>query len=212
MATVGLKPERANGKTRIQALNQARIMAAAETVFAEHGFRGATVDEIARCAEMSKPNLLYYFSSKKALYRAVLEHTLDIWLEPLAEIDAERDPESEIRRYITRKLEFSRTHPAESRLFLNEIIQGAPMLGEVLRTRLRELVDEKAAIFAKWAAEGRIASLDPYHLVFMLWAMTQHYADFEAQIEAVLPGDREALFGKAGEVVPAILLRGLLPR
>ena len=92
MATVGLKPERANGKTRIQALNQARIMAAAETVFAEHGFRGATVDEIARCAEMSKPNLLYYFNSKKALYRAVLEHTLDIWLEPLAEIDAEAGP------------------------------------------------------------------------------------------------------------------------
>lgn len=206
------RASRTKKRTRIQARNQSRILDAALEIFSVHGFRGATVDRIAEAAGMSKPNLLYYFGRKKEIYLAVLRRTLEMWLAPFEEIRAEGDPEAEIRRYITRKLEFSRTHPAESRLFLNEIIQGAPMLGEVLRTRLRELVDEKAAIFAKWAAEGRIASLDPYHLVFMLWAMTQHYADFEAQIEAVLPGDREALFGKAGEVVPAILLRGLLPR
>ena len=206
------RASRTKKRTRIQARNQTRILDAALEIFSVHGFRGATVDRIAEAAGMSKPNLLYYFGRKKEIYLAVLRRTLEMWLAPFEEIRAEGDPEAEIRRYITRKLEFSRTHPAESRLFLNEIIQGAPMLGEVLRTRLRELVDEKAAIFAKWAAEGRIASLDPYHLVFMLWAMTQHYADFEAQIEAVLPGDREALFGKAGEVVPAILLRGLLPR
>ncbi len=206
------RASRTKKRTRIQARNQTRILDAALEIFSVHGFRGATVDRIAEAAGMSKPNLLYYFGRKKEIYLAVLRRTLEMWLAPFEEIRAEGDPEAEIRRYITRKLEFSRTHPAESRLFLNEIIQGAPMLGEVLRTRLRELVDEKAAIFEKWAAEGRIASLDPYHLVFMLWAMTQHYADFEAQIEAVLPGDREALFGKAGEVVPAILLRGLLPR
>lgn len=206
------RASRTKKRTRIQARNQTRILDAALEIFSVHGFRGATVDRIAEAAGMSKPNLLYYFGRKKEIYLAVLRRTLEMWLAPFEEIRAEGDPEAEIRRYITRKLEFSKTHPAESRLFLNEIIQGAPMLGEVLRTRLRELVDEKAAIFAKWAAEGRIASLDPYHLVFMLWAMTQHYADFEAQIEAVLPGDREALFGKAGEVVPAILLRGLLPR
>lgn len=206
------RASRTKKRTRIQARNQTRILDAALEIFSVHGFRGATVDRIAEAAGMSKPNLLYYFGRKKEIYLAVLRRTLEMWLAPFEEIRAEGDPEAEIRRYIIRKLEFSRTHPAESRLFLNEIIQGAPMLGEVLRTRLRELVDEKAAIFAKWAAEGRIASLDPYHLVFMLWAMTQHYADFEAQIEAVLPGDREALFGKAGEVVPAILLRGLLPR
>ncbi len=208
------RASRTKKRTRIQARNHERILDAALEIFSAHGFRGATVDRIAEAAGMSKPNLLYYFGRKREIYLAVLRRTLEMWLAPFEEIRADGDPETEIRRYITRKLEFSKTHPAESRLFLNEIIQGAPMLLPVLQTRVRGLVEEKAAIFEKWAADGRIASLDPYHLVFMLWAMTQHYADFEAQIDAVLPGQggREALFGKANEVVPAILLRGLMPR
>ncbi|MHA1537109.1 MAG: TetR family transcriptional regulator C-terminal domain-containing protein [Alphaproteobacteria bacterium] len=206
------RASRTKKRTRIQALNRTRILDAALEIFSGQGFRGATVDRIAEAAGMSKPNLLYYFGRKKEIYLAVLRRTLEMWLAPLEAIRADSDPETEIRRYITRKLEFSKTHPAASRLFLNEIIQGAPMLGEVLQTRLRDLVEEKAAIFGKWAAAGKIEPVDPYHLIFMLWAMTQHYADFEAQIDAVLPGGREALFGKAGEVVPAILLRGVLPR
>ena len=50
MATVGRQGKAANGKTRIQAINEARILDAAKRVFAEHGFRGATVDEIAQRA------------------------------------------------------------------------------------------------------------------------------------------------------------------
>jgi len=206
------RASRTKKRTRIQARNQTRILDAALEIFSTQGFRGATVDRIAEAAGMSKPNLLYYFGRKRDIYVAVLSRTLEMWLAPFEEIRPDSDPETEIRRYITRKLDFSKTHPSESRLFLNEILQGAPMLAEVLQTRLRDLVEEKAGIFEKWAADGRIEGLDPYHLIFMLWAMTQHYADFEAQIEAVLPGDREALFGKAGEVVPAILLRGILPR
>ena len=206
------RASRTKKRTRIQALNHQRILDAALEVFSAQGFRGATVDRIAEAAGMSKPNLLYYFGRKKEIYLAVLRRTLEMWLAPFEEIRADGDPEAEIRRYIARKLEFSKTHPAASRLFLNESIQGAPMLLEVLQTRVRLLVEEKAAIFGKWAADGKIEPVDPYHLVFMLWAMTQHYADFEAQIGAVLPGSREALFGKANEVVPAILLRGLLPR
>ena len=206
------RASRTKKRTRIQARNQTRILDAALEIFSTQGFRGATVDRIAEAAGMSKPNLLYYFGRKRDIYVAVLSRTLEMWLAPFEEIRPDSDPETEIRRYITRKLDFSKTHPSESRLFLNEILQGAPMLAEVLQTRLRDLVEEKAGIFEKWAADGRIEGLDPYHLIFMLWAMTQHYADFEAQIEAVLPGDREALYGKAGEVVPAILLRGILPR
>lgn len=206
------RASRTKKRTRIQARNRTRILDAALEIFSADGFRGATVDRIAEAAGMSKPNLLYYFGRKQEIYMAVLRRTLEMWLAPFEEIRADGDPESEIRRYITRKLEFSKTHPAASRLFLNEIIQGAPMLLKVLQTRLRGLVEEKSAIFEKWAADGKIEPVDPTHIVFMLWAMTQHYADFEAQIDAVLPGEREALFGKAGEVVPAILLRGLLPR
>ncbi len=214
MATVGHQRERANGKTRIQALNEERIMAAAETIFAEHGFRGATVDEIARSAEMSKPNLLYYFKNKEALYRAVLEHTLDIWLEPLKEIDADKDPESEIRNYIARKIEASRKHPNASRIFASEMLRGAPILGDYLHGELKALVTRKCTVIDRWIAAGRLAPIDPIHLIFMIWATTQHNADFAVQVKAVW--NKSALqkkeFDRIEEAISKIILRGILPR
>ena len=82
------------------------------------------------------------------------------------------------------------TIPKASRLFAMEIIQGAPVLGEMLAGRLKKLVDEKAAVIRRWVAEGRLAPVDPYHFIFMIWATTQHYADFEVQIRAILGNAR----------------------
>ena len=214
MATVGQQRDRTNGKTRIQALNEGRIMMAAEAVFAAHGFRGATVDEIARSAKMSKPNLLYYFKNKEALYRAVLEHTLDIWLEPLADIDAERDPEGEIRRYIARKIEASRKNPNASRIFASEMLRGAPILGDYLRGTLKSLVADKCAVIDRWIADGKLAPIDPIHLIFMIWATTQHYADFAVQVKAVWgKGTLQTKeFERIGEAISVIILGGILPR
>ena len=214
MAIVGRERERANGKTRIQALNEARILEAAEEIFAEHGFRGATVDEIAARAEMSKPKLLYYFNNKQALYRAVLEHTLDIWLEPLREIDAERDPETEIRRYIARKIEASRNHSNASRIFASEMLRGAPVLSDYLRGELKALVADKCAVIDRWIAEKKLAPIDPIHLIFMIWATTQHYADFAVQVKAVWGKGalRTQEFERIEEAVSAIILRGIMPR
>ena len=58
--------------TRIQKKNRAAILEAALDVFSTHGFRGATVDQIATAAGLSKPNLLYYFPSKEAMHTALL--------------------------------------------------------------------------------------------------------------------------------------------
>lgn len=214
MATAANQTESTSGKTRIQAINQARILDAAQEVFAEHGFRGGTVDEIASRAGMSKPNLLYYFKTKKALYRAVLQRTLELWLKPLMELDATGDPETEIRGYIAQKLEASRRFPHASRVFASEILQGAPVLEDYLSGELRALVKRKAAVIEQWVAQGRLAPIDPVHLIFMIWATTQHYADFATQVEAVL--NRKALqkkdFERIEEAVSGILLRGILPR
>ncbi len=205
---------RSRKRTRIQIANEERILDAAVKAFADHGFRGATIDQIAEAAGMSKPNLLYYFSNKQALYQAVLERILDTWLQPLKELDANGDPRQEIRAYIRRKLEMSRTHPVESRLFATEIIQGAPVLGTVLQTDLRTLVDAKAKVIKGWIDAGLIADVDPHHLLFMIWAMTQHYADFAAQIGLVLGTDtaENQIFSDAEQVLDVLTLQGLLPR
>jgi TetR/AcrR family transcriptional regulator len=198
-------------RTRIQAVNSERLLDAALDVFSAYGFRGATVDQIAEKAGMSKPNLHYYFRRKKDLYLAVLSRTLEMWLKPLHEIAADGDPETEIRRYVEAKIDLSRRYPSASRLFASEVLQGAPMLMPLLETRVRALVDEKAAVIRGWARDGRIADIDPYHLVFMIWAMTQHYADFAVQIQAIKGRARldEAFFAEAKRNVYALLRDGL---
>ena len=214
MAPVGRQRKAASGKTRIQTINEARILDAAKRVFAEHGFRGATVDEIAQRAEMSKPNLLYYFKSKKALYRAVLERTLDVWLEPLRALDAAGDPETELRRYIASKIEASRQDPEASRVFASEMLRGAPLLMDHLRGDLRHLVERKVAVIEQWIEEGRLAPVDPIHLIFMIWATTQHYADFAVQVKAVWgKGTLQTKeFERIEEAISVIILGGILPR
>ena len=201
------------GKTRIQARNEARILDAAQEIFAEAGFRGATVDQIAAKAGMSKPNLHYYFKRKRDLYVAVLRRTLDLWLEPLEELDPEGDPEAELRHYIARKLYLSRVNPMASRVFANEILQGAPLLGDYLAGDLRALVDRKAGVIRHWIAAGKLNPIDPYHLIFLLWAATQHYADFAPQVTAVTAVKKltEKHFDAVEESLCQIIFHGLLP-
>ena len=181
-------------QTRIQRRNRASILSAGLDVFSKFGFRGSTLDQIAEAAGLSKPNLLYYFPSKEAIHAALLERLMETWLDPLRELDAAGDPVSEIVGYARRKLKISQEFPRESRLFANEIIQGAPRIGATLDSDLKKMVDEKAAIIQGWIDEGKIAALDPHHLIFSIWALTQHYADFDVQVRAVL-GDREPYDG-----------------
>jgi len=181
--------------TRIQQKNRATILDAALEVFSTNGFRGSTLDQIASAAGLSKPNLLYYFAGKEAIHAELLTSLLDTWLDPLRALDANGDPVDEITAYVQRKLEMSRTFPRESRLFANEIVQGAPRMIDEITGPLKTLVDEKAAVIRGWSEAGKIADLDPYHLIFSIWATTQHYADFEVQVRGILDKDPDPISG-----------------
>lgn len=201
-------------RTRIQIEKRERILEAALEVFAMHGFRGATIDQIAEAAGMSKPNLLYYFRSKEAIHETLIQRLLETWLQPLRELDEVGDPMTELRSYIRRKLEMARDFPRESRLFANEMLQGAPRIMPLLEGELRALVDEKAEVIRGWMKAGRIVRTDPYHLIFSIWATTQHYADFDVQVRAVLGPDRgsEGRFEDAARFLEQLYLDGLRPK
>ncbi len=200
-------------ETRIQREKQDAILEAALEVFASNGFRGSTIDQIAEAAGMSKPNLLYYFSSKEDVHKKLIEHLLDVWLAPLRHMNASGDPITEICSYIRRKLEMSRDMPRESRLFANEILQGAPRIISMIEGELKSLVDEKAAIIRGWMDEGKLVEVDPYHLLFSIWATTQHYADFDVQVRAMLGPDKdgEDRFEDAAKFLDQLFVHGLKP-
>jgi TetR/AcrR family transcriptional regulator len=197
-------------RTRIQARNSKAILEAALEVFSSQGFRGATLDQIAEVAGLSKPNLLYYFPSKEAVHVALLGQLLKTWLDPLRAINPAGDPKAEIIAYVRRKLQLSRDFPRESRLFANEILQGAPRLLGVIEGDLKPLVDEKAAVLTRWMDEGKIARLPPVHLLFSIWSMTQHYADFDVQVRAVL-GPGHDPFTEAGDFLNGLFEKLLTP-
>lgn len=179
--------------SRIRKRNMQAIMDAALDVFSAQGFHGATLDQIAEAAKLSKPNLLYYFPSKEAVYLALLDGALEEWLAPLRAIDPGGEPVEEMLAYIRAKLDMSRSHARESRLFAGEVLRGAPQIGDTLQGPLRDLVDEKAALIREWMKVGRLAPADPHHLIFSIWALTQHYADFSCQVAAVLGPDRDPI-------------------
>lgn len=197
-------------RTRIQEKNRALVLEAALEVFSLHGFRGATLDAIAAEAGLSKPNLLYYFASKEEIHVTLLEGLVDTWLAPLREMRAEGDPQAELLAYVKRKLQMSRDFPRESRLFAQEIVQGAPRMRDGLSTDLKALVDEKAVVIRAWMEAGKVARSDPHHLIFSIWSLTQHYADFDVQVRAVL-GDGRDPIAEAEAFLETLFTRLLTP-
>jgi len=186
------------------------ILAAAERVFARAGFNGATTAAIAEAAGVPKPNLHYHFGSKHELYREVLSRTLHDWLVPMDGLAPEADPRSALEAYIRAKMAMSAERPDASRVFANELLHGAPVLGEAMRTELRAMVRRKARVVDAWIAAGRMAPVDATHLFFTIWAATQTYADFDIQVRAVLGRDEMSPrdHARATEHVVSLLLRG----
>ena len=194
---------------------EADIVAIAVRVFAESGYEGASIASVAAQAGLSKQNLMYYFPTKQALYQRVLDDVLDEWL---ARMDLLADPRGQpadmLRAYIQAKLRFSRDHPWASRVYALEVISGAPMVGEQIRRRVVPLVRKDIEVFERWIAEGRIAAVNATHLLFAIWAMTQSYADFAAQMALVLNRKLSARDFSDGEklivdmVVSAVALKG----
>jgi TetR/AcrR family transcriptional regulator len=202
----------AAGRSRrqIRSENRERILDAALQIFARAGFEGATMAAIADACALPKANLHYYFGSKTALYREVLAATLRDWLVPIDGLVADADPRSALERYIRAKMAMSAARPDASRVFANELLHGAPVLGELLRGELQATVRRKAAVIDGWIAAGQMAPVDSTHLFFTIWAATQTYADFDVQVRAVLgrPQLGAADHERATAHVVNLLLRG----
>ncbi len=198
-------------RTEIRRENERVILDAAERVFAEAGFGGATMQLIADMAGLPKANLHYYFPTKEALYRRVVQNIFEIWLDAASTFDGAEDPATGIGGYIDAKMEISRRHPHGSKVWAAEVMQGAPVIQDYLETTLKDWTDGRISVIQRWIDQGKMAPINPRHLLYMLWATTQHYADFGHQIETLNGAqplsDRQWRDAKAS--VKTILLRGI---
>ncbi|TPE54497.1 TetR family transcriptional regulator [Maribrevibacterium harenarium] len=187
-----------------------RILEAAEIEFGLKGFKGASLQDIATRAELPKPNIVYYFHSKENLYKEVLSNIAESWNDLFDKATSEDDPATVLDSFIRTKLKQSFASPRSSRIFAQEVIQGAPFIGENLRTEVSTWFQSRVAVLESWMAAGKMRTLDATSLIFMIWATTQHYADFEAQIQALTGRDvmSESDQQRVGDTVCDIILSG----
>lgn len=201
-------------KAHIRAENERLIREAGERIFAQHGFRGATMQMIADQAGLPKANLHYYFDSKEKLYRCVVEKIFEIWLQAASSFENSDEPKEALKLYIYEKMQISRRHPYGSKVWANEVMQGAPIIQDFLETQLRSWTDGRIESIQAWIAAGKIRSVEPRWVMYMIWATTQHYADFGHQIET-LNADAplsEAQWEAASETVFEVIWNGLAPK
>ena len=201
-------------KAHIRAENERLILEAGERIFAQHGFRGSTMQMIADQARLPKANLHYYFDSKEKLYRCVVEKIFEIWLQAASSFENSDEPKEALKLYIYEKMQISRRHPYGSKVWANEVMQGAPIIQDFLETQLRSWTDGRIESIQAWIAAGKIRSVDPRWVMYMIWATTQHYADFGHQIET-LNADAplsEAQWEAASETVFEVIWNGLEPK
>jgi TetR/AcrR family transcriptional regulator len=196
-------------KAHIREANEAHLLACAEAVFAERGLEGASTAMIAERAGLPKANLHYYFPTKLALYRRVLEDLFDDWHRAADTFETSDDPVEAISGYVRTKMELSRRRPLGSKVWASEIIHGAVHMQDILTERVKPWLDTRVVVIDRWVARGLLAPTDPQTLLFMIWATTQHYADFDAQIRA-LKGKRalsQKAFDVATEEVVKLVIR-----
>ncbi|MDB3927864.1 MAG: TetR/AcrR family transcriptional regulator [Paracoccaceae bacterium] len=187
------------------------IMVAAEKVFAEAGFGGATMQLIADVAGLPKANLHYYFPTKEALYRRVVQDIFQVWLKAADIFDQASGPVEGIGAYIDAKMEISRRHPAGSKVWASEVMHGAPVIQDYLETTLEQWTNGRITVIQSWIDRGLMAPIDPRHLLYMVWATTQHYADFGHQIETLNNSEplTDAQWQAATDSVKTIILKGI---
>jgi TetR/AcrR family transcriptional regulator len=200
-------------KPSIREENERAILAAAEAVFAEHGFGGATMAAIAARAGVPKPNVHYYFPTKERLYRAVVERVLTAWLEAASSFDTSDDPAEALTSYIGAKMDLARSMPLGSQMWASEIMRGAPVIQDFLDTTLTQWVRSREHVVRRWIAEGKLKPIEPKFLFYMIWATTQHYANAAHEIATLEKGplDDEA-FERAKRQVIETILAGVAPR
>ncbi|MFT4995478.1 MAG: TetR/AcrR family transcriptional regulator [Paraglaciecola sp.] len=193
----------------IGALNRVKIIAAAEQEFAQHGFKGTRVQKIADRAGLPKTNVLYYFKSKDGLYLALLEEILSLWNSSFDEALAEDDPAEILAHYIAEKMEMSRIRPTASKIFALEIINGAEKLNGLFSDQHARWMQGRVSVIQQWIDNGKLQSIDPYYLLFNIWACSQHYADFSAQITELKGKPMvQSDFAEATRSLITLVLRG----
>lgn len=152
----------------------ARIVAAAEKEFAEHGMAGARTDRIARAARVNKALLYYYFKSKNELYIEVVNSLFRGLLTVMeAAFDSEAPYRDRIVAFVNGYFDFVAAHPNYPRLVQREMM--SPNRDRMVREYRLPALRKLQQLIREGIAAGEFYEMDPEHAVFSIIGMTVFY-------------------------------------
>jgi AcrR family transcriptional regulator len=139
-----------------------RLFAAAAAEFAARGYAGASVDRIARAARLNKAMIYYHFTSKAALYRAILRDMFDAVRTRVGEVAASgAAPEEKIRAYVEAIATEAEARPHFPPIWLREIAEGAGHVDAATLGYVRDVLAALGAIIADGVRAGRFQPASP---------------------------------------------------
>lgn len=181
-----IKPNKKEPNGNIRQKNKSIILDAAKNEFVKHGFQGASIKRIAERAGIPRANIHYYFNDKTDIYSQLLDGIIDIWNTNYDTLNIKDDPKTALSAYIRSKVMYSKEDPDASKIFASEMIHGAPVMNNYLSGVFKQWVQEKVNVIESWVSSKQIDPVNPYHLLFLIWGATQHYADFNIQVVAAM--------------------------
>ena len=151
-----------------------RVLAAAEAVFAERGYAGATTREIAERAGIGKRMLFYYFTTKDAVYRAVLERIVQ-GLVAIFEVSRNQPGPIGLAESIEGITHFTAQNLQATKVWMREIIDGGPHLADLTEKHLADMYRQAGTTVARNMEAGIFRPGDPVHVMTSVGGVTLFY-------------------------------------